>query len=152
MGLDSSAPFPTFLHQGGMVTRAWYLNCVAPVYDEIKKGRKTYDTRAPDSSNPEKRYQDARAFHVAIISVVDENFRPVKTPNRLIYEINDVQIFQSGGDWEECVRRMLASIGIEKVFPGMTEEQALEMYRQWPSTPRIKKEGLVAIGFGDRLE
>ena len=122
----------------------WELKTVLPVYRLIESGEKTYDTRAVD---PEKGLYDAAIGDSALVVPVDEEtFEPLDLPS-LRYEISDVKCFIPKDDgWEACVKRMLETIGIGKVFPGCSMDEALDMYRKWPSTPRIGKYGIVALG------
>ncbi len=132
----------------------WPLETVLSVYKLIESGEKTYDTRAPDNSNPKKQLTKAKVGDFALVIPVDDStFEQLDLPI-LKYEISDVQHFRLKEDedsWEPCVKRMLGSVGLEKVFLEHSLEEALDMYNQWPSTPRIIKNGIVALGFGKRI-
>lgn len=129
--------------------REWLLHTVLPVYKLIESGQKTYDTRAPDPLKPDKRLDEAISGDIALIVPVHETtFEPLDLPV-LKYEISDVQYFrpqENEDSWEPCVRRMLESVGLKNVFPEHSLEDALDMYGQWSSTPRISKNGIVALG------
>lgn len=132
----------------------WILNTVLPIYRLIKEGGKIYDTRAPDPSIPQKRYNEAKKGDVALIMpVLSSTFEPLDLPT-LKYKISDVQYFPSQDEnWESIIKRMFDSIGLEKVFPGYSLEQALKTYEKFPNYPqRIKQHGIVAIGLSEKLE
>lgn len=133
----------------------WILSTILPVYRFIEEGRKTYDTRAPDPSNPQKRLYEAKKGDIVLIMPVSNStFEPLDLPT-LKYGISDIQYFvpQENENWESIVERVLNHVGLEKVFPGYSLEQSLKTYKSFPNYPkRIKKHGIVAIGLGKRLE
>ncbi len=143
------------LFQEFSVSWAWPLHTVLPVYVLIDSGKKTYDTRAPDPLNDSKKFHQALVGDKALVYPVDETtFDIIDCMPVLRYRICDVQKFvpSKGESWEVVVERMLESVGLDSVFPGFSLEEALDAYSGWPSTPRIAREGIVALGLGEKLE
>lgn len=133
----------------------WIFGTVLPIYRLIEQRRKTYDTRAPNPSNPQKRYNEIKEGDIILIMPVSSStFEPLDLPT-LRYEVSDVKYSkpQESENWESVVKRMFDSVDLEKVFPGYSLEQALKTYQSFPNYPqRITKHGIVAIGLGKRLE
>jgi len=136
---------------------SWILSTAFPIYNLIENGKKTYDTRAPDPTNPQKRLDQAKKGDIAVIipalSSVSEPLDSSVFPT-LKYEISDIQHFppNKNEEWESVAKRTLEHIGLEKIFPNHSLEKAIEVYRSFPNYPqRIKDYGLVAIGLGRRL-
>jgi len=134
--------------------KLWNLSTVLEIYELIEQGKKQFDTRVPDPSNPEKDYASMLIGDVARIIAVDSiNFRPLEDKPKLILEISALDYIRpvEGESWQDLARYMLNHIGLENVFPGYTIEEAIALYKKWPSTCRMQKNGLVAICFKDRL-
>jgi len=130
--------------------RTWELNTVLNIYALIMNGRKTYDTRVPDPSKPNKRINEAEVGDRVVIVPVGYDFNPLELP-RLTYSIADIKPFKPEDTWQSTIISMLNSIGLEKVFPSYSLDEVIEMYEEWSLVERINKYGIVAIGLGKRL-
>ncbi|MDP2924972.1 MAG: hypothetical protein Q8N99_01225 [Nanoarchaeota archaeon] len=134
--------------------KKFYLNTLLYIYGLIDSGRKTYDTRAPDFKDENKRFDLASPGDIAIVIPVDEQFRRIDRPE-LMFSIGEVYYFSPGeynGDWRKIIKKMFKDIPVEKIFPRFTIEEALSEYERFSSTDRIGRNGIVAMELAERLE
>ncbi len=115
---------------------------IKEIFDEIKAGRKTVETRALNPEEPDKYFGD--------IKVGDEiqlnSKRGEYTAECLMARVKSVNIYKNDED-------LLENVSIDKILPGRKEEDLIFFHKSIPGyTEKINKNGIVAIELSEIRE